>query len=368
MSQKLARTSISDNSASRYPLWGSSSLIRGESLLWTASEADRQRFPDSAFADLLFAPRRLLRVYSANRRRDYPLENFTVEGRRIRALSTDDLPVFTRETLYPRQPSDLCYGHHLDGKRFIRYSEGHYFHDLQLCIDYETDEAWDGPVPDGQSRRLPRLASRLAMRQPVRVALLGDSISAGCNVSGEMGAPPFQPSWSHLFADRFGRRAGCPVDLMNFARAGMTARWGIEQTQDIAAVRPHLLIVAFGMNDISEKLPVPTFIEGIRAIINQMRNGSPDTEFLLISGMDPNPDWHLSFSGERQAAHEALIALAAGTDNTALCDVRSPWNHLVSRKGFWSVCGNGINHPNDFGHRFYADCLLATLDNPSTHP
>ncbi|RRK01780.1 hypothetical protein Ga0100230_000440 [Opitutaceae bacterium TAV3] len=31
------------------------------------------------------------------------------------------------------------------------------------------------------------------------------------------------------------------------------------------------------------------------------------------------------------------------------------------RKGFLSVTGNGVNHPNDYGHRLYADVLTRDL-------
>jgi hypothetical protein len=34
---------------------------------------------------------------------------------------------------------------------------------------------------------------------------------------------------------------------------------------------------------------------------------------------------------------------------------------VVSKKSFMDITGNGVNHPNDYGHRLYAMVLAATL-------
>lgn len=31
-------------------------------------------------------------------------------------------------------------------------------------------------------------------------------------------------------------------------------------------------------------------------------------------------------------------------------DVYSVWQFVFERKGFFALTGNGVNHPNDFGH------------------
>jgi acyl-CoA thioesterase I len=35
----------------------------------------------------------------------------------------------------------------------------------------------------------------------------------------------------------------------------------------------------------------------------------------------------------------------------AVGDVTSLWADLLKRKSFYDLTGNGLNHPNDFGHR-----------------
>jgi hypothetical protein len=37
---------------------------------------------------------------------------------------------------------------------------------------------------------------------------------------------------------------------------------------------------------------------------------------------------------------------------------------VAARKTYLSLTGNGLNHPNDFGHRLYADVVLAVIGGP----
>jgi acyl-CoA thioesterase-1 len=43
----------------------------------------------------------------------------------------------------------------------------------------------------------------------------------------------------------------------------------------------------------------------------------------------------------------------------AVADLTSFWELLLTRKTFADITGNGVNHPNDFGHRVYAQVLLS---------
>ena len=40
---------------------------------------------------------------------------------------------------------------------------------------------------------------------------------------------------------------------------------------------------------------------------------------------------------------------------------RAVWTALLARKPFFALTGNGVNHPNDFGHRIQAQAILALL-------
>jgi acyl-CoA thioesterase-1 len=46
---------------------------------------------------------------------------------------------------------------------------------------------------------------------------------------------------------------------------------------------------------------------------------------------------------------------------SAVADVTTLWADLLKRKSFADLTGNGVNHPNDFGHRFYAQVILGLM-------
>ncbi|MFM7930120.1 MAG: hypothetical protein ACKO9Q_20625, partial [Pirellula sp.] len=48
-------------------------------------------------------------------------------------------------------------------------------------------------------------------------------------------------------------------------------------------------------------------------------------------------------------------------DGESLVDLTAIWQQLLERKHDLDLTGNGLNHPNDFGHRLYAQAILESL-------
>lgn len=44
-----------------------------------------------------------------------------------------------------------------------------------------------------------------------------------------------------------------------------------------------------------------------------------------------------------------------------VADLTSIWNGFLELKHEWDQTGNGVNHPNDFGHRIYAQVITTLL-------
>ncbi|WP_157837103.1 SGNH/GDSL hydrolase family protein [Geminisphaera colitermitum] len=266
--------------------------------------------------------------------------------------------------MFPLIASERTIERHRDGRRLIHFSEEHYFHDLQVCVDYETEEVWRGPKPVCQREQLPGLARRWGGGNSLRLAVLGDSISTGANASGYCGVAPFQPGYVDLVAEGLaGGGGGEAVVVRNFSVGGKTAAWGAEQAQmeAVCGFSPDLVVLAFGMNDASAGVSADEFGASIGGMIHRVRSLFPDTEFMLVSGMNAHDAWHLARADLHEAYGGVLAELALAGSGVVLCDVRAVWDFVAGRKGFWSMTGNGVNHPNDFGHRLYADCLLGVL-------
>ena len=50
--------------------------------------------------------------------------------------------------------------------------------------------------------------------------------------------------------------------------------------------------------------------------------------------------------------------------DVALADLTEVWTKLLIHKHDLDLTGNGLNHPNDFGHRLYAQAILQLLVEP----
>lgn len=283
-----------------------------------------------------------------------------VRGREV--LAPPVAPRLAESSLFPGSPSDRAYGWHHDMSGYIHFSEGDYFLQKQVLASYQTIEKWNGPIPVRQGDLLPGAVERLRQRGSLTIGLLGDSIAAGANASEFVGVSPYQPSFGGLLRDMLQEKHGGIVNLVNRSVGGKTAAWGCEEVKGLVESSPDLVLVAFGMNDGSALVEPSEFATNIHRIITELRAFLPTVEIILISGAGANPDWHLAEIPRRSRyRHELLKMRGAGT---AVCDVTEIWDFLVERKGFWSLTANGINHPNDYGHRLYANCLLETMAEP----
>ena len=88
-----------------------------------------------------------------------------------------------------------------------------------------------------------------------------------------------------------------------------------------------------------------------------MRAACPDCDVICVATMTANETWQHAAPDLYPAYLEQLLTLRV--PGLAVADVTSIWTWIVERKKFLDLTGNGVNHPNDFGHRLYADVILA---------
>lgn len=244
-----------------------------------------------------------------------------------------------------------------DGKRHLLYGEGHFFHDQQVLATYEPGEAWSGPVPNADTAGLARTLSRLRARQPVKVVLLGDSISTGANASGTVDAPPRLPAYHDQVVAGLRQRFGGPITLCNLSVGGMSAPWGVEQLPRAIAEAPDLFIIAFGMNDASGRCTPGAFGALVDRMRREVQAARPQCDVIVVSTMTANPEWCFAAPALYPAYRTVLLGLRQ--PGVAVADVTTIWSWLAARKHYLDLSGNGVNHPNDFGHRVYAETILA---------
>jgi putative membrane-bound dehydrogenase-like protein len=342
------------------PFWKSNTVYR-ESLLFV-----RDKDTSPASARLLFAPDRLLAVHSADGRHHYELgKDFKIspDGQGLVLTTHSPIPFLKAAELFPAKGSPRSIGHKTgDPNVNVLFSEGHWFHDRQVEVTYTRKPArWTGYSPAFAAKSLPRTVARLRKRQPVTIAVSGDSISHGYNASGVTKAEPFLPPYPELVVAQLRATYGAKVTLHNRAVSGWSAGQGVKALDNLLKVKPDLVIIAYGMNDVGGREPAG-FKANIARMLKRIRAANPHTEVILVASMVGNASWDRTPPALFPKYQDALASLQG--PGAAVADLTALWQDLLKRKRFVDVTGNGVNHPNDFGHRLYAQVILALLTDP----
>lgn len=337
------------------PFW-QSSVMHGESLLFVDEGDGRPK------ASLLFAPTRIIKVCDSTGKTVYePGRDYVfIPGTKEIALPPASRIVHKNPQDLRREAGSQPYRlTHRDGKGEIFFGGGHEYQDMQTCVTYEHEpDAWQGAKPAFSGEQLTRTLDKLAKKQPLKIAVFGDSISTGCNASGWAGVSPFQPAYYDLLAANLQFVYGGPVSVENFAVGGMDTGWGAANIGKVIDAKPDLVILAFGMNDAAGRA-VESYQANTRAMVESLQKSLPEAEIILVASMLGNKDWTVLKQESFPAFRDALAALCGR--GVALADMTSIWTEMLKHKQDRDLTGNGVNHPNDFGHRVYAQVLSALL-------
>ncbi len=281
-------------------------------------------------------------------------------GSRIRSVLPEELR---------RPPNSQRYRlTHRDGQGEILFGAKLEYHEMQTWITYKKkDRSWPSPSSEAPSSegskqgKLPGTLEKLRQGKPVTIVLLGDSISTGCNASGWGGGAPHQPPYQDLWLQHLQKVYTSEVRLINLAVGGMATPWGLTKTDEVMSHKPDLVLLAFGMND-AGSLSTEDYKKNTARMIEQCRAIDAQTEFILIATMLGNQDW-TALRHERFPEYRDALADLSG-EGIALADMTSIWKEMLARKPDSDLTGNGVNHPNDFGHRVYAQVLSQLLKTP----
>jgi lysophospholipase L1-like esterase len=343
------------------PIWASN-VARRESMLFVAAAADCP-----ATGKLLFPATKIMSIHSADGQTQFEIgedaklsrdgrELVLVEGSRISQLEAADL--------FPQAGAPRSIQHKTDDpRRHVLFDNAHWFHDQQVEVTYSHASAkWPGPTPAFAGEQLPHVLAKLRARQPVTIGVSGDSISAGGNASAATKTPPRMPAFSELVAAQLEQTYKSEVTLHNRAVGGWVAPQGAGDLDALLAAKPDLVIIAYGMNDVSYR-NADAFKETIAGMLERIRRANAETDVILVSPMTGHAQWVHTPPEMFPLYRDALASLAG--PGVAVADVTSIWQELLRHKREVDLTGNGVNHPNDFGHRVYAQVILAMLVKPT---
>jgi lysophospholipase L1-like esterase len=184
---------------------------------------------------------------------------------------------------------------------------------------------------------------------PLCILVMGDSVSAGRSASSYHAAFPWL--WAHALRERH----KIPVRLVNLSAAGQTSADGRELVEVAARqYQPDVAVLAFGLNDLREarRTRRRPFARGPRVPVDRFRENILRTADCV----------------RRRSGADVIIVspwCAVGTERyrDALADITSRTEFVLADVGAaWPADGTGVldaerAHPNDAGHRIYAEVL-----------
>lgn len=342
------------------PIW-QGNTVEGESVLFI-----RDPKSGEAKASVLFPVLKILSVRNSSGDVTYEAGHdyqWKPESREITLTANSQIISRTPAELRRPAGSQKYQLTHRDGNGEIFFGSKLEYHNMQTCITYtHAPEDWKSGIPTFQEQALSRTIQKLREHQPVSIVLIGDSISAGCNASGWAEEAPFQPSFPGLLEQHLEAQYRTKVRVKNPSVSGKDTRWVLSAIDKVVEPQPDLVIVAFGMNDAAGR-SAQEYQANTKAVMARIREELPETEFILVASMLGNRNWTTLKQELFPQYRDALAALCE--PSVVLADMTSLWTEFLKRKQDWDLTGNGVNHPNDFGHRVYAQVLSTLLVPPA---
>lgn len=328
-------------------------------------------FANSNHARTLFPVKKIVRVYRETDPCEFKFgKDFAVEQGELRRTADSAIPFIGQDELYPPDGQCVYYGQPnpnaiasgTPGKNLRLDMQG-FFARNQVLIDYE---AQDLAIPEELLAfgldKLPKLRRCLKLAQPVKISCLGDSISAGADATKILNIAPNSPPYLEQFTEGLSDHCHAAVTLHNHAIGGTLSKDAMAIQNKWLGDRSDLLVIAYGMNDFGAT-ETAAYISNINTVIETALENWGECEFLLLASMPGNAQWNLTPPHKAAEFAAALENFTKYSPGIAVCNVYRVWNWLLQRKNFFDLTGNGVNHPNDYGHSVYAHCLLKTVFN-----
>jgi len=231
---------------------------------------------------------------------------------------------------------------------------------------YPITETAAQAVTASSPGRIPKTLARLASGQPVTIVCWGDSVTAGGNAS--------RPELRYVDLFAAGLRERFPqskIDVRNVSAGGSNSRQWLDpekhpyknlhgsanpaRFENVLNAKPDLVTIEF-VNDagLNAALVNETYSEILK------RLEPTGAEVILIT---PHfTMWRMMrFKSMRESEKRPyVLALRdfAGKHGVALADASARWEHLW-KEGlpYLTLLNNTINHPDDRGHRLFAEEL-----------
>ena len=215
-------------------------------------------------------------------------------------------------------------------------------------------------LQETNSTMLPITQKRIAEKQPVRVVIYGDSISEVKPGWSGGAAGPAQ-NWGAQLVNRLHQKyPATEFTVTPFGIGGQNSYEGLGRLDGLAALKPDLVLVAFGANDCCHHYLLPEETQlALSTLVTaiQQRFGA---DVLLVGTGGDNPVQpffhHLAetLTAQRTAATEAKAVFV---------DIRHAILAATENGKRWAEyhLGAGNCHPNHAGHQIWAETVFEAI-------
>jgi acyl-CoA thioesterase-1 len=209
---------------------------------------------------------------------------------------------------------------------------------------------------------LPHTAQVLREKKSLRIVCYGDSISeVGRSERWFGGATAPERNWGQQLGVLL--RAAYPgveIQVLHFGIGGHNAYEGLGRLDWLKEYQPDLVLVAFGANDTGwHPIPPEATKLALKTLTQWIKERHGADVMLLSSGGDNPQQPNLAHVAETvQGTREAADEAGAG-----FIDLRAATLRVTENGTRWTDYHNGPQdcHPNDAGHRFWAETVFAAM-------
>lgn len=231
----------------------------------------------------------------------------------------------------------------------------------EICTIHAVD-----PIEPIHPERLKSTYAKLKSGQPVKIAFMGASMSVGAEAPVWYNKKAYSEE-DHSFRGRFiyglhQRFPAAEISPIEAFKGAMTVDYAMEQLPGVLAQKPDLVLVDFGVNDLSgpigkpPKKPLPDYQKDMESLIKQLRAGGAEVIVLAPGVVNP---WWKNGAGKRQPEYAKASIAAANNQDAAAVDPVAELNQSVAHGiPAWSQLHNWLNHSGDYGHGVYAEVML----------
>jgi len=208
---------------------------------------------------------------------------------------------------------------------------------------------------------LERTRKIIADRGTARIILYGDSIS-------EVGRTPAWFGGASCLASNYGQQLAALLreahpqasfEAINFGVGGQNTYEGLGRLDYLAPLKPDLVVVEFGANDIGYHFLIPEETQlALRALVEGIRaRHSCDVIVAGMAGSNPLAET------PRCDATLAVQRRVAGELGVPFVDLRAAILAATDNGRRWTEFHQSIGdcHPTDRGHRVWAEAILAVI-------